>query len=302
MNLRHVLRVNARMILEIFEAGRRAADGDFEQCLIFATISAANNGHVDDDPLLAQAFAGKTVPDDMRRPIRMLRISESLGLARETTRVKVGHLVRKGLVTRTPGGLFIPAGVTTGGQLDAMFDAYIRSVAKAVDCLAAAGAAGLARDERLGGNIEDWRWGVVRNVAHHALRGVADLIHYVQPDNLIEAYLFLAVLDHAGAHLSAPGRVLYPDHLDYPPLAERRTITASGLASVMGIPRETVRRNLIALVNKGLIYKSPEGFGLPIIDSEAGRRADRVVQMSSMADMVRLVRRLRDIGAIARIA
>lgn len=289
------------MILEAFEAARRTSGGDFEQCLIFATVSAANSGHIDDDPVQAKIYANATVPDDLRRPIRMLRISESLGLARETTRVKVGHLVRRGFIIKTPGGLVIPAETTTDGRLDPMFDAYVASVAKAVERMAAVGAAGLARDERLGSDVENWRWGVVRNVAHHALRGVADLISYVQPDNLIEAYLFLAVMDHAGDHFSTPERVRYPDHVDYPPLAERRTITASALATVLNMPRETVRRNLMALLDKGLVYKGPDGFGLPIVDSEAGRRSDRVVQMSSMADMVRLVRKLRDLGAITRI-
>jgi len=290
------------MILEIFDATRRTSGGDFEHCLIFATVSAANSGHVDDDPVLARTYADTVVPAEMRRPIRMLRIAESLGIPRETTRVKIGRLVRRGLIDRTPEGLLIATAPILDGRLDPMIDAQIAAVAKAVERLAAVGAAGLEPDERLGTNREVWRCAVARMVAHHALRGVADLIDYVKPDNPIEAYLFLAVLDHAGDHFSEPGQIRFPHHTDYPPLAERRTITASALATAMNIPRETVRRNLMTLVNKGLLFKGPSGFGLPLVMSEAERKADLAVQMSSMADMVRLVRRLRDVGAITRIA
>lgn len=299
MNLRHTLRVNARLNLEVIRATRDHLADDLEKALIYATVSASNVGHLDDDPAIARAFAHAPFPDNLRRPIRVQRIAESLGIPRETTRVKTRQLIEDGLVKVTPEGLLTDTNQVQTPRLVPMIQRYVASMAQAVEYLAAVGACGLTHETRLAPLSPAWAWGATRVITQHALRGVADLIGYVKPGTVMQAYLFLAVLDHAGSPFNVPPHFPYRNHADYPPDAERLTISASALAVQLGLPRETVRRNLQALVGRGLLYHGDSGFGMTTPESTEERRQDWLVQTRCDNDMTRLIRKLSYIGALS---
>ena len=298
MNLRHVTRINIRLNLDVIQATSDSLNCDLEKSLVFAAVSAANVGQVDDDPVLTRQYAQTSVPDGLRRPIRIQRVADSLGLPRETTRVKVKLLIDEGLLQSTRNGLFISSAAMNITRFEPMMRRYIGSLDRAIERLATTECAGLCAHERLHPAPFPAMWGAIRLATQHVLRGTVDLRSYTAPLSLLGSYLYLAMADHAASHFSEGPEILFADHDDHPPRSARRTISASAMAAKLAIPRETVRRNLKAMVRDGWLYQDSSGFGLPTTETKEARKRERQIQERSSSDLSRLVRKLRHIGAI----
>jgi hypothetical protein len=108
-------RVASRLTIEFFlrcaslVAG--LSDGDLMEGLILRTIIAGNVNHLDRDPNSPGRFASvdDIPPDEVRRPISVLAIANTLSLPYETTRRYANTLLKKGRCVRTKGGLIAPA-------------------------------------------------------------------------------------------------------------------------------------------------------------------------------------------------
>lgn len=293
MMSRHATRANVRLIFEIIQATRRSLGGDLDASLIFAAVSAANVGQVEDDPQLARRYADQPVPDDLRRPIRIQRLSESLDLARETTRMKVRLLQAQGLLTDTPDGWLMSEAPLRSPQFQAMFGAYMAALHGAVESLSAVGACGLEPEERLATPPFPTMWSAIRQVTQHALRGVVILRQHVRPTTLFQSYLVLALAHQTDWGLAPPAAG------DVRPDGEARTLcSASALAALTGYPRETVRRNLKSLAASGWLVQKSGGFGVAAPRAAPEREREQEVLRRSSADLVRLVRKLRHVDAI----
>jgi hypothetical protein len=298
MNLRHILRTNIRLNLDVSQASCESLNGDLEKSLVFAAITAANVGQLDDDPVLTRQYAHTNVPDDLRRPIRAQRVAESLGLPRETTRVKVKLLIEEGLLQSTRSGLLIASASMTAPRFQPLMRRYLESLGQAIEQLAITESAGLSRQERLHPLPFPAMWGCIRLTTQHVLRGTVDLRSYTAPLSLLGSYLYLAMADVTSSHFSEGPEIVFADHDTPPPSAARRTISASALATKLAMPRETVRRNLKAMVSGGWLYQDSSGFGLPTAETKEARERERQMQERSSSDLSRLVRKLRHIGAI----
>jgi hypothetical protein len=301
MNHRHIIRTNIRLILEIIRATSDGLCGDLEKSLIFAAVSAANVGQLDDDLVLSLQYAHTSFPDDLRRAIRTQRIAESLDLPRETTRVKVNLLLAEGILQTSPAGLLISSQTMLTPRFRPIFGRYLAALDRAIERLAVVECVGLARNERLATAPFPAMWGTIRIVTQHALRGTVELRSYAAPMSLFGSYIFLAMADATAAHFSEGDRILFADHDNPPPNDARRMISASALAARLDQPRETVRRHLKALVRKGWLYQDDTGFGLPTTETSEQRQREREAQERSHADLSRMVRRLRHIGAIVTL-
>jgi len=299
MNLRHIVRTNIRLNLDVIQATLDCLDRDLEKSLIFAAISAANVGHLDDDPILAKQYVHASLLSALRRPIPMQRVADSLGLPRETTRVKVRLLMDAGLVQRTTAGLLIPAEAMQAARFEPMMQRYLAAIDRAVERLAAAECVGLTRGERL--HPFPSVWDALRFISQHVLRGTVDLRFYTSPASLLGSYLFLAMADATSSRFSEGPDILFADDDDAPPDWARATISASALAARLAMPRETVRRNLKALVEGGWLSQDRDGFGLLTGQTAEDRQREQLVQERSRGDLNRLVRKLRSIGAIVRV-
>src|SRR6185437_12016343 len=87
--------------------------GDIRDGILASTIVTANTAHLDvrqGDGWL-YASVDKSPPDDMRRPISIARLAESLGLPFETARRQVHRLTDAGVCVRVRGGLIVPQAV-----------------------------------------------------------------------------------------------------------------------------------------------------------------------------------------------
>lgn len=294
MILRHATQANIRLNLRIIQATRRCLGGDLERSLIFAAISAANVGQIEDDARLSRLYAHRPIPDDLRRPIRIQRISESLELPRETTRVKVRQLLEHGLLTETREGLVMCESALQAPAFRAMFAAYMASLAEAVESLAEIGACGLRPGDRLATPPFPAMWSAVRLVTQHALRGVVVLRAHAPTLNLFQAFLLLAMAHQAAPGQAEPTLASSPSPQARSAGTARRAISASALAIFTGYPRETVRRNLKVMCRGGWLIQGPGGFAL----APPGAEADRDVTRRNSADLERLIRRLRNVDAL----
>lgn len=301
MNLRHASRTNIRLNLDVIQATGRCLECDLETGLIFAAVLAGNAAAIEEDPALARQYAASPVPDDLRRPIRVQRIAESLGLPRETTRTKAAAMVRQGLLAETGTGLIVPAATLGSARLMPMTGAHLSALARCIERLAVAGCADLDPRERLATLPFPSMWGAMRAITQHVLRGVVDLNAYIAPVNLMQAYLMLAILDRSAWALSAGDMILHADHDDPPPPSALALVSAQGLAKSLGLPRETVRRNMQALVLSGHLRQEPGGFAIRDSVRDIGARRERDVQQRTSADLTRLVRKIRNIGALTTV-
>jgi len=138
----------------------------------------------------------------------------------------------------------------------------------------------------------------MRFISQHVLRGTVDLRFYTAPMPLLGSYLFLAMADATGFRFGEDPERANADQDQTPPGRSDLRISASALAERLAMPRETVRRNLKALVQQGWLLQDPEGFGLLARQAVEDRQREQLVQERAKADLVRLIRRLRQIGAI----
>ena len=299
MHIRHGARVNAGLSLQVIQTARRHLGGDIETSLIFAAILAGNAAPLDENPGLARTFATGPVPDDLRRPMRIQRLAESLNLPRETTRSKAAAMVAAGLVEQTGQGLIVPSSTLASGPMMSLVNEMMTALDNSLHRVAVANWTGLQPGERLAPRPFPTMWGAMRALTQHVLRSVVDLRGDVPPMSLLQAYLLLAVSDRSAHLLSDADPVLFANHDDVPPDSALDLVTAQGLATFLGFPRETVRRNMHELVRLGALVRKPGGYAISAAVRRAGSSGEKQMQENVRINLVRLVRKLRNIDAIA---
>jgi DNA-binding Lrp family transcriptional regulator len=87
--------------------------GDIRAGVVAQTIVTANTAHLDARTGEGWRYAGidESPPDEVRRPISIARLAESLGLPYETARQQVGRMIDAGVCRRVDGGLIVPQAV-----------------------------------------------------------------------------------------------------------------------------------------------------------------------------------------------
>jgi DNA-binding Lrp family transcriptional regulator len=87
--------------------------GDIRSGILAQTIVVANTAHLDARGGDGRRYAGvdDNPPDEVRRPISVARLAESLGGPFETKRRHVQRLIDDGICIRVPGGLIVPGAV-----------------------------------------------------------------------------------------------------------------------------------------------------------------------------------------------
>jgi DNA-binding Lrp family transcriptional regulator len=87
--------------------------GDIQAGIVAQTIITANTAHLDTRKGEGRRYAGadEIPPDEIRRPISVSRLADSVGLPFETMRGQVNRLLEAGLCVRTDGGVIVPAAV-----------------------------------------------------------------------------------------------------------------------------------------------------------------------------------------------
>ena len=109
---RAVARLSSEYVLRALRLLTDIHGGDLLTAIIGQAIIAANTAHlVDGRSSEPPRFAGRSEPppDELRRPVSVLAIAESLGLPFETTRRHVNKLIAAGTCKRVKGGVIVLA-------------------------------------------------------------------------------------------------------------------------------------------------------------------------------------------------
>ena len=125
--MRAALRLNSDYMLRNVEVVSEAADGDLLGGLIFTAIMQANVRPISNDPKLGKTYGQLDTipPDEMRWPVSVNALAESLKIPYETTRRHVNKLIKDGWCVKVANkGVIIPATVVGS---PAMIQAAFRS-------------------------------------------------------------------------------------------------------------------------------------------------------------------------------
>jgi hypothetical protein len=125
------------------------AYGEIRTGIIAQTIVTANTAHLDARGGDGRRYAAidETPPDEVRRPISIARLAESLGLPFETTRRHVQRLIDTGVCIRVEGGLIVPRAVLEQPEAARAALANVAYVRKFVRDVQAAGLEARPRSE-----------------------------------------------------------------------------------------------------------------------------------------------------------
>ncbi|USQ95459.1 hypothetical protein [Caulobacter sp. RL271] len=210
--------------------------------LLALAIGQANLASMNRNLALQKAYAGlnSSPPDDLRRPVRVRSVAISLGVPQETARRRVARMVKAGFMVQTKAGVFMPQSVTETPVYVATAEATWRAIGDLYGALRREGALG-APAHKVSDDEIPHRY-MMRLWGDHFLRLIEALLPMVQEP--FDIVLLFAVLRACQATK---------------PVASK-PISALSLSRSLGLPGETVRRNLLRLVENGLCSKTPRGY------------------------------------------
>jgi predicted transcriptional regulator len=243
--------------------GRDVIDG-----LLMVAISQANVAQITRNPDLQRTFAtlDQPPPDDMRRPVSVSAIANSLRLPFETVRRRIAALVELGVIQTAPRGVIIPAAPLNSPFYRMGAEANYSLVRNLYFRLRGIG---LLEDlPRPNGPAFDPDSPPVRLVirlsSDYLLRLAEPVTQYM--GDLVTGLLLMDIIHANTEHLpdSEGGReegswspeAFVPDGL-------RKPIRAATLSERLGIPQETVRRHLQRLLDADRCERREDGYVVP---------------------------------------
>ncbi|MDR3499564.1 MAG: hypothetical protein P4L72_10090 [Parvibaculum sp.] len=270
---RALMRLTDAFVLRSVDAVRDAQNGEPIKILIWTAIWTANVRHLINSPASSEyGRLDSPPPDEMRKPISVLALSNSLNIPYETVRRHSAALVASGYCQRIDRqGLVVPAAMFSDpGMIDyarKMLAATMRflgdlhrvrfdfgpamSKAPAMEDMVATARAGI----RLHGEL----------MVHEAERlGKA---HGNYMTGLIYMIVLAANLDHVVRAWDGEGSTFEAD-LGSDEL--RRPVTVLSIADSLRMPYETVRRHVNRMVREGRLAKT--GSQGVIVPAEVQRR------------------------------
>jgi hypothetical protein len=273
-------------------------EGDIRDAVVALAIAAANTAHLDQatGPGLRYAAVDSPPPDEVRKPVAILAVAESLGLPFETTRRRVGRLMRRGACIRVGGGVIIPTAFLTRRQPSRALT-NIGYVRKFVRDLAAAGLTEATLVARaLPAAEEDAAIArtVTRLSADYALRALQLLVATYGDvrTGIVAQTIVTANTAHLAAETSAAARYAGID--ETPPDAVRKPVSVRRLAEWLRLPYETTRAQVQRLIAAGVCVRAEDGVFVPtaVLETPAAAR-------STLANAALVRKFMRDLLAAA---
>lgn len=296
--LRFALRTSNSYLIDLLVHSR--GQRDFTDALILAAMVQSNSATLAGDVALQQRYGVFEAPPpaSVRRPISISAVSASLGLPFETVRRRMKRLVAAGVCDHSPDGVRYSDAMLASPEHLCILEAHYKLTRAFYGRLRRAGGIELFSPPQAPAWADDRPpLRVVYRLANdYFLRMMEHLIP--QFPNLSRAFIVLAVV-----RLNTAG---FPDTLrggdgldprDYIPDSYRKPARASAVASELGLPGETVRRNLMALVEDGRCRKLPGGY---IVPAEVLARANVITAWdANLRDLARLFGDLAETGVLA---
>lgn len=240
--------------------GRDVIDG-----VLLTAISQANVLPITRDSTLQRRYAtlDQPPPDDMRRPVSISAVANSLRIPIETARRRISAMAKLEIVTTSSRGVIIPQGpmdsplyrMLSTAHYGLVRNLYLR--ARSIELVPSAPSGPLtfsssAPPVRL----------VSRLSANFVLRQAEPLTEQI--GDLVTALILLDVIHANTEHCADDAFAAIEASADgYLPDSERRPVRITTLSERLGIPPETVRRHLNGLVNADRCERRADGYLIP---------------------------------------
>lgn len=297
--LRLALRTANGFIVEMLTACRSGRD--FADALILMTLVQCNSAPIAGDVALQRRYGAfeTPAPEELRRAISVNAIAASLGLPFETVRRRTKRLVADGVCEVCPEGILLrQAPLTSERHRHALETAYEQARtlylrfrrAGCLELMALPPPGPVWTDESPPVRI------VWRAASDYVLRMMEHLLPNFH--NLTRAFVVLAVVrantdglpDAVRGTDGAEAEAFVADNL-------RQPARASDVAAILGLPHETVRRNLAALVEEGRCVRVRDGVIVPA--SVLARQNVLNAWGSNFRDLARMFAELSETGVLA---
>lgn len=270
-------------------------EDDLIDALIFTAALDANVTPVNRDPGLQVTYGGVAIsaPDELRRPVSINAVAQSLRLPFETVRRRFQGLSRAGLCLIGPQGVVVPRSADTSAAYIAKQRARYDRARTFHQTLAATGSLpGAEPPEIWPPAAEPLVRAANRALSEYVLRACNDLIA-LTGDVLSSLVLLELVMantrDLTRAQLDAWLRA--PEHVGKP-------ARIAVLAAPLRFSSETIRRHLNVLERLGFCRRTAGGLvATAPVSAQPG--LTRLVE-TNQVNLQRLFSRLRQIGVVAR--
>ena len=249
--------------------------GTVRRATIFCAIVAANVQHITRSAEQTWRYArrGELVPDHERRPVNMNSLAASLALPWETTRRHVHGLVDEGLCLKVDGGVIVPADALKSERIAPFAVALKDSFWRMVRQLKAIGFdfADVACRPEIESQVlaepgvsapgESPEGLVSRVVMEFYLRVIVGGARAFDSD-WAATLIWGEIMAINGEALSRDPEAawLYAYADSPPPDQARRPASIRETAVRLGLPQETTRRQVQALVRCGMIERVDKGY------------------------------------------
>jgi len=275
---------------------------DVVDALLMAAISQANVAQITRNPELQRLYAtlDQPPPDELRRPVSISAIANSLRIPFETARRRIAALAEIGVVKTMERGVIIPTGplnspfyrMASHGHYELVRNLYfrLRGIGLFED---------LPRPSNSAFDPENPPIRlVVRLSSDYVLRLAEPISERI--GDLVTGLILMDVIHANTQHL--PDTEGGQDDPDWSPTGfihdeERKPVRPAALAERLGIPQETVRRHLERLVTDDLCERKEHGYIVPA--RVLAREAFVQYMTDNQSHLHRLYAGLADYGVLA---
>lgn len=292
-------RLSMGLMLDCAQITRRGRD-DVLDPLILTAVVEANVAPINQDARLQQLYGilAAPPPDELRRPVSINAVAQSLGLPFETVRRRIAQLAERGACVVGSKGVVVPAAVLSSPEYAEVAQARYQRLRRFYYDLKALGALAeipatpgppLDEADRIAAAAAPVRI-ANRMLSEYFLRVMEMLMRTVGDplSGLILMALARANIEHLpAAALAEPGPF---------PQAERRPVRRSLIAQRLHLPAETVSRRLKALEADGYCRTTPDGV-LFLAERVARPEPLRLIH-DNAANVQRLFARLARYGVV----
>jgi DNA-binding Lrp family transcriptional regulator len=275
------------------------AFGDIRSGLLLMAINTANVAHIDartEEGRHAAASDG-LVEDDVRKPVTVARLAAIAGLSAGSTHRIVERLIDVGDCVRVGGGLIVPRAVFERPEFDSLTLANLRHVSVFVRELLRRG---LVPEPPA--MMPAWQTPVARDAiartisrqcAEYSLRAVRLLgeTYGDIPTGIVAQSIVAANTGHLDDFMGEGWRYA---GIDQPAPDEiRKAVSVSAIARSLGVPYETLRRQVRRLIARGVCVRVEGGLIIPtsVVEQPAAARA-MVANVRYVREFVRILRSL----------
>jgi DNA-binding transcriptional regulator YhcF (GntR family) len=299
------IRLVVRLLLEFMVAAMpplsRWQEGDLVRGIVFLAIMQAGRPRFAE--LARRGVLAWPRSDDALKPVSVNSIAASLGLPYETARRQVQRLTAAGLVCRVEAqGVIVPESVLQAeafaayaAEIHALFLKMIRGLrAIGFDFDSFSKGEIVAADDD--GGEPPGPDAALRHVVVDFMLRLVECGLAAHDNDMTRAFVFSAIMSaNAEPYTDQPGAAWDFATLDQsPPEARRRPITVRALSVRIGMPYETTRRSVAAMLRDKDIVRTDRG---GLINPQVSPRDARLQQ----AGAVMLSRFVQFVGDLKRL-